>query len=94
MACHCREAEAAGRLPSVISMCISLDLAQHRGGLPFEECEWMPLEELRDLVVAEQQLTKTNRFPRTLYGHLRTVTSHALMRETREEAAQAAIDAV
>ena len=61
---RCRQAEAAERLPSVKTMCILLDLAQHPGGLPVEECEWTPLKELCDLLVAEQHVT--NRF----YGHV------------------------
>jgi len=78
------------------------DVALHPEGLPVEECEWTPLTELRDLVVAEQQVT--SRFPRSLDERLRTITTHALMYETREQAgwdafvfdeeAQAAIDAV
>ena len=61
---RCRQAEAAERLPSVKTMCILLDLAQHPGGLPVEECEWTPLKELCDLLVAEQHVT--NRF----HGHV------------------------
>ena len=36
------------------------------GGLPVEECEWAPLEELHDLLVAEQQVA--NRFPPDVPG--------------------------
>lgn len=60
------------------------DVEEHPDGLPVEECEWTPVKELSGLVKVEQLVS--GNFSRTLEERVKTVTTHALMKETRAAA--------
>mmetsp|Transcript_27039 Transcript_27039/g.82999 ORF Transcript_27039/g.82999 Transcript_27039/m.82999 type:complete len:416 (+) Transcript_27039:3-1250(+) len=60
------------------------DVEEHPDGLSVEECEWTPVKELSGLVKVEQLVS--DNFSRTLEERAKTVTTHALMKETRAAA--------